>query len=188
MLGHMPQKLNLVKLNKYLHFPKDTPPCDERNHNQKEVFFGLNFVALAGGSSDTASHIVKNFSLKKYISWLLIWNRELREPLLPKRKKEDIWFSPMTKSAYTIRNVKRGKWQHKQRHQKSSITQRLADRLRMVSWSNYGHPISIFHEHRKRDPSSSHWNQLISFTCINIKATFNDKQAVWVAMKKKTRW
>ena len=30
--------------------------------------FGLNFVAVVGGSSDTASHIVKDFSLKKYIN------------------------------------------------------------------------------------------------------------------------
>ena len=34
----MPQKLNLVKLNKYFHFPKDTLPCDERITIRRKSF------------------------------------------------------------------------------------------------------------------------------------------------------
>ena len=46
------------------------------------------------------------------------------------------------KSPYTSRNVKRGKWQHKQRHKKFDYTA-VSDRLGMVSWSNYGHPTGV---------------------------------------------
>ena len=42
------------------------------------------------------------------------------------------------KSPYTNRNVKRAKLQHKQRHKKFDTA--VSDRLRAVSWSNYGHP------------------------------------------------
>ena len=38
------------------------------------------------------------------------------------------------KSPYTSRNVKRAKWQHKQRHKKSSITQRLRTDLGRSVW------------------------------------------------------
>ena len=41
------------------------------------------------------------------------------------------------KSPYTNRNVKRAKWQHKQRHKKFDHTA-VTDRLRTVSWSKYG--------------------------------------------------
>ena len=46
------------------------------------------------------------------------------------------------KSPYTNRNVKRAEWQHKQRHKKFDYTA-IADRLRTVSWSNYGHPTGV---------------------------------------------
>ena len=46
------------------------------------------------------------------------------------------------KSPYTNRNVKRAKWQHKQRHKKFDYIA-VADRLRTVSWSNYGHPTGV---------------------------------------------
>ena len=39
-------------------------------------------------------------------------------------KKEEIWLSPMTK-APTPTEMSKGQWQHKQRHKKSSIKQRL---------------------------------------------------------------
>ena len=48
---------------------------------------------------------------------------------------------PSDKSPYTSRNVKRAKWQHKQRHKKDYTA--VADRLRTVSWSNYGHPTGV---------------------------------------------
>ena len=43
------------------------------------------------------------------------------------------------KSPYTNRNVKRAKWQHKQRFDYTAV----ANRLRTVSWSNYGHPTGV---------------------------------------------
>ena len=46
------------------------------------------------------------------------------------------------KSPYTNRNIKRAKWQHKQRHKKFDQTA-IADRLRTVSWSNYSQPIVV---------------------------------------------
>ena len=46
------------------------------------------------------------------------------------------------KSPYTNRNVKRAKWQHKQRNKKVEY-RAVADRLRTVSWSNYGHPTGV---------------------------------------------
>ena len=46
------------------------------------------------------------------------------------------------KSPYTNRNVKRAKWQHQQRHKKFDYTA-VADRLRTVSLSNYGHPTGV---------------------------------------------
>ena len=46
------------------------------------------------------------------------------------------------KSPYTNRNVKRAKWQHKQRHKKFDKTA-IADRLRTASWSNYSHPTGL---------------------------------------------
>ena len=46
------------------------------------------------------------------------------------------------KSSYTSRNVEREKWQHKQRHKTFDWTA-VADRLRTVSWSNYGHPTGV---------------------------------------------
>ena len=47
------------------------------------------------------------------------------------------------KSPYTNRNVKRAKWQHKERHKKFDYTT-VADQLRTVSWSNYVHPTGVF--------------------------------------------
>ena len=46
------------------------------------------------------------------------------------------------KSPYTNRNVKRAKWQHKQRHKKFDYTT-VVDRLRTVSWSNHGYPTGV---------------------------------------------
>ena len=46
------------------------------------------------------------------------------------------------KSLYPSRNIKRTKRQHKQRHKKFAYTA-VADRLRTVSWSNYGHPTGV---------------------------------------------
>ena len=46
------------------------------------------------------------------------------------------------KIPYTNKNVKRAKWQHKQRHKKFDYTA-VVDRLRTVSWSNYGHPTGV---------------------------------------------
>ena len=46
------------------------------------------------------------------------------------------------KSPYTNRNVKRAKWQHKQRHKKFDYTA-IADRLRTVSSSIYSHPAGV---------------------------------------------
>ena len=56
-----------------------------------------------------------------------------------KRKRSDsvLWQNPL----YS-RNVKRAKWQHKQRNKKFNYTA-VADRLRTVSWSNYGQPTGV---------------------------------------------
>ena len=58
------------------------------------------------------------------------------------KKKEEILTQSYDKSPYTNRNVKRAKWQHKQRHKKSDYTA-VADRFRTVSWSNFGHPTGV---------------------------------------------
>ena len=58
------------------------------------------------------------------------------------------------KSPYTSRIVKRAKWQHKQRHKKIDYTT-VADRLRTVSWSNYGHPIGVVNLVLRAQPSHS---------------------------------
>ena len=47
-------------------------------------------------------------------------------------KKEDIWFSPMTKSLYNNRTFKTVKLQHKNATQKIDYTT-VTDRLRTVS-------------------------------------------------------
>ena len=56
-----------------------------------------------------------------------------------KRKRSDLvlWQKPCPR-----RNVKRTKWQHKQRHKKFDYTA-IANRLRTVSWSNCGHPTGV---------------------------------------------
>ena len=64
------------------------------------------------------------------------------ENLLTKRKKGRDLTQSYDKSPYTSRNVKREKWQHKQCHKKFAYTA-IADRLRTVGWSNYGHPNSF---------------------------------------------
>ena len=59
--------------------------------------------------------------------------------IMGKRKISDSiqWQKPLHKQ-----KCKRAKWQHKQRHKKST-TEAVADRLRTVSWSNYGHPTGV---------------------------------------------
>ena len=84
------------------------------------------------------------FFCSKGLSWLLIWNRERREPLLTKRKKESDLTQSYDKSPYTSRNVKRaGKGTTQTTPQKNFDYTAIADRLRTVSWSNYGHPSSF---------------------------------------------
>ena len=56
--------------------------------------------------------------------------------MMYREKKEEIWLSTMTKAPTPAENVKKAKWQHKQRHKKFDYTE-VADRLRTVSWSNY---------------------------------------------------
>ena len=56
-----------------------------------------------------------------------------------KRKRSD---AVIYKSPYTSRNVKRTQWQHKH-HKKFDYTA-VANRLRTVIWSNYGHPSVVF--------------------------------------------
>ena len=58
------------------------------------------------------------------------------------KRKRRISDSVLWQSPYTSRNVKRAKWQDKQRHKKFNYTT-VADRLRTVSWSNYGHPTGV---------------------------------------------
>ena len=62
----------------------------------------------------------------------------------PREKWRDLTQS-YDKSPYTNRNVKRAKWQHKQRHKKFDYTA-VADRLRTVSWSNYSHPTTVVNQ------------------------------------------
>ena len=62
---------------------------------------------------------------------------------LDKEKKEEIWLSPMTK-APTPAEMSKG-----QSDNTNNVTTKkfdytaVADRLRTVSWSNYGHPTGV---------------------------------------------
>ena len=58
-----------------------------------------------------------------------------------KRKGRNLTQSP-DKRPYTNKNIKKAKWQHKQLHIKFDYTA-VADRLRTVSWSDYGHPTGV---------------------------------------------
>ena len=71
-----------------------------------------------------------------------------------KRKKGRNLTQSYDKIPYTNRTVKRAKWQHKQRQRKFDFTS-IADRLRTVSMSNYGHQTGVVIRFT-RQPSHSH--------------------------------
>ena len=55
-------------------------------------------------------------------------------------KKKEIWLSPMTKALHPQKNPK-ATWQHKNGTKNFGYT--IAERLRMVSWSNDSHPTCV---------------------------------------------
>ena len=85
-------------------------------------------------------HVHKVQSLKFHIRFGTGENMYMYKSVL-KEKGRDLTQSH-DKRPYTNGNVKRAKCQHKQRHKKFDYTA-VADRLRTVSWSNYGHPTGV---------------------------------------------
>ena len=80
--------------------------------------------------------------LMKYCSTFALSSPNLfRRRKLAREKGRDLTQS-YDKSPCTNRNVRRAKWQHKQRNKKFDY-RAVADRLRTVSWSNYGHPTGV---------------------------------------------
>ena len=69
------------------------------------------------------------------------------------------------KSPYTNRNVKRAKWQHKQRHKKFDYRD-VADRLRTVSWSNYGNPTGVVNLVYGPNLPTPHNSRVINWTHV----------------------
>ena len=61
---------------------------------------------------------------------------------LYEEKKEEIWLSPMTK-APTPAELSKGQNDNTNNATKKFDYTALADRLRTVSWSNYGHPTGV---------------------------------------------
>ena len=57
-------------------------------------------------------------------------------------KKEEIWFSPVTKTPSPTEQSKKQMWQHKNATKNFDYTT-IADRLRTVSWSNSSHPTGV---------------------------------------------
>ena len=57
-------------------------------------------------------------------------------------KKEEIWLSPMTK-APTQTEMSKGQNDNTKYVTKKFDYRAVADRLRTVSWSNYGHPTGV---------------------------------------------
>ena len=57
-------------------------------------------------------------------------------------KKEEIWLSPMTKSP-TPTEMSKGQGDNTNNATKKFDYTAVADRLRTVSWSNYGHPTGV---------------------------------------------
>ena len=62
--------------------------------------------------------------------------------LRSKEKKEKIWLSPMTK-APTPTEMSKGQRDNTNNTTKKLYYTAVADRLRTVSWSNYGHPTGV---------------------------------------------
>ena len=59
-----------------------------------------------------------------------------------REKKEEIWLSPMTK-AHTPTEMSKGQSDNTHNATKKFDHTAVADRLRTVSWSNYGHPTGV---------------------------------------------
>ena len=57
-------------------------------------------------------------------------------------EKEEIWLSPMTKAPTPTEMSKGQSDNTTKRHKKFDYTA-VVDRLRTVSWSNYGHPTGV---------------------------------------------
>ena len=57
-------------------------------------------------------------------------------------KKEEIWLSPMTK-AHTATEISKGQSDNTNNDTKKFDYTAVADRLRTVKWSNYGHPTGV---------------------------------------------
>ena len=58
------------------------------------------------------------------------------------REKEEIWLSPMTK-APTPTEMSKGQSDNTNNATKKFDYTAVADRLKTVSWSNYGHPTGV---------------------------------------------
>ena len=70
-----------------------------------------------------------------------------------KRKKEEIWLSPMTNAPTPTEHTKKQRDNTKDRHQNYDNTT-ITDRLRTVSWSNNSHPLVWLN--RSTSAQSSH--------------------------------
>ena len=57
-------------------------------------------------------------------------------------KREEIWLSPMTKVP-TPAEMSKGQSDNTNNAKKKVDYKAIADRLRTVSWSNYGHPTGV---------------------------------------------
>ena len=90
---------------------------------------------------------------------------------IPKRKKEEIWLSPMTKDPY---RQKIKKVTTKNRHQNFDYTT-IADWLRTVSLNNYSHPSGVVNHSLYVIPKSRQ---------NHIKVTYLiDKEEPWMTIK-----
>ena len=70
------------------------------------------------------------------------WNKYKCLQVIPWEKKEEIWLSPMTK-APTPAEMSKGQSDNTNNATKKFNYTAVADRLRTVSWSNYGHPTGV---------------------------------------------
>ena len=91
-----------------------------------------NFVSLKLNAEQSPVNL--HFDPKIYASIFLASN--IRE------KKEEIWLSPMTK-APTPTDMSKGQNDNTNNARKKFDYTAVADRLRTVSWSGYGHPTGV---------------------------------------------
>ena len=66
--------------------------------------------------------------------------------------KEEIWLSPMTK-AHTVPEMSKEQSDNTNNATKKFDYTAVADRLRTVSWSNYGHPTGVVNLGLRAKPS-----------------------------------